>query len=155
MCAIYQVLKPLGTVWPTRANSSQVVLLLLDGCVVVVRQLNGFRANWLYLAVPFGHPSRRCKFWFCNLVRVGLSWEYGLARALFFPPLSTTTPTPTPLPPPPSRSFLPRGCRVDGAWLFLASKSLSFFVAVFLVVRLPKACELLFLLLATVLFIGQ
>ena len=26
--------------------------------------------------------THRCKFWFCNLARVGLSWEYRLARAL-------------------------------------------------------------------------
>ena len=38
------------------ANSSQVVLLLLGDCVVIVRHLNGFLVSWLDLAAPFGRP---------------------------------------------------------------------------------------------------
>ena len=61
----------------TSANSSQlsqVVLLLLCDYVVVFRQLNGFLragSTWWYRLA-----TRQCKFWFCNLARVGLSWEY-------------------------------------------------------------------------------
>ena len=40
----------------TSANYNQVVLLLLSDYVVVFRQLNGFVASWLDLAVSFGHP---------------------------------------------------------------------------------------------------
>ena len=62
----------------TSANSSQVVLLLLGVCAVVVRQLNGFLANWVDLAVSFGHLPMQVLI--CNLARVGLSWEYRLRK---------------------------------------------------------------------------
>ena len=58
------------------ANFRQVLLLLFIGdYVVVVRQLNGFLragATWRYRLA-----TRRCKFWFCNLARVGV--PFGLA----------------------------------------------------------------------------
>ena len=72
-----------STVWPpqpTQANSRQVVLLLLCDYAAVFRQLHGFLwsdSTWRYRLA-----TRPCKFWFCNLARVGLSWEYRLARAL-------------------------------------------------------------------------
>ena len=58
--------------------SPSCVLLLCD-YVVVFRQLNGFLqsgSTWRCRLV-----TRRCKFRFCNLARVGLSWENRLARA--------------------------------------------------------------------------
>ena len=63
---------------PTQANSRQVVLLLLCDYAVVFRQLNGFLQaglTWQYRLA-----TRWCKFWFCDLARVGLSWEHRLAR---------------------------------------------------------------------------
>ena len=67
----------------TSANSSQ----FSPSCFVIVMWLRGriqtverFLANWPDLTVPFGHPPMQ--FWFCNLARVGLSWEYRLCRAL-------------------------------------------------------------------------
>ena len=69
----------------TSANSSQ----LSPSCFLIVMWLRGriqsfewFLVSWLDLAVPFSHPP--CKFWFFNLARVGLSWDYRLARALVF-----------------------------------------------------------------------
>ena len=64
----------------TLANSRQVVLSLLCDYAVVFRQLNGFLqagSTWWYRLA-----TRRCKFWFWNLARVGSSWEDRLARAL-------------------------------------------------------------------------
>ena len=64
----------------TSANSRQVVLLLLCDYAAVFRQLHGFLrsdSTWRSRLA-----TRPCKFWFCNLARVGLSWEYRLARAL-------------------------------------------------------------------------
>ena len=66
-----------STVWPpqpTQANSRQVVLLSLFDW----RGRNQVQvgSTWLYRLA-----AHRCKFWFCNLARVGLSWEYRLARA--------------------------------------------------------------------------
>ena len=61
----------------TSANSRQVVLLLLGDFAVVVGKLNGFLASWL----STWRGYRRCKFWFSNLARVGLSWEYRFSRA--------------------------------------------------------------------------
>ena len=40
----------------TSANFLQVVLLLLCEYAFIFRQLSGFLASWLDLAVPFGHP---------------------------------------------------------------------------------------------------
>ena len=51
----------------TSANSSQVILLFLGDCPVVVRELNGFLASWLDLAEPFGHPPMQV----LNFARVG------------------------------------------------------------------------------------
>ena len=64
--------------WQPRANSHQVVSLLLGDYAVVVRQLNGFL--WAGSTWRYRLATRRSKFWFCNLARVGLSWEYRLAR---------------------------------------------------------------------------
>ena len=72
---VFHVWPPL----PTQANSRQVALLLLCEYAVVFRQLNGFLASWLDLAVPFGQPPMQV--WFCNLVRVGLSCECRWTRA--------------------------------------------------------------------------
>ena len=58
---------PIGHLKPTLAKLFN--LLLLCDCAVLFRQLNGFlRAGsaWRYRLA-----TRRCKFWFCNLARVG------------------------------------------------------------------------------------
>ena len=69
-----------SSVWPpqpTQANSRQVV------CYVTTRL---YSDNWVVscqqarLGGTVCPPHRR-KFWFCNLARVGLSWEDRLARA--------------------------------------------------------------------------
>ena len=63
---------------PTQANSCLVVLLFLCDYAVVVRQLNGsLRAGSTWQQCL---ATRRCKFWFCNLAQVGLSWENHLGR---------------------------------------------------------------------------
>ena len=66
-----------STVWPhqpTQANSRQVVLLLLCTTRSYSDNLNGFLqagSTWRYRLA-----TRRCKFWFCNLARVGsVVWQ--------------------------------------------------------------------------------
>ena len=61
------------------SNSRQVVLLLY-------MTTRSYSDNWMvYLRAGsiwrYRLATRRCKFCFCNLARVGLSWEYRLARA--------------------------------------------------------------------------
>ena len=68
----------------TSANSSQ----LSPSCFVIVMWLRGrMQTIWMVylragLTWRYRLANRRCKFWFCNLARVGLSCECRLARAL-------------------------------------------------------------------------
>ena len=79
-CHPVQIFAQLEPSFPPFGNLSQ----LSPSCFVIVMWLRGriqtiewFLATWRYRLA-----TRRCKFWFCNLARVGLSWEYRLARAL-------------------------------------------------------------------------
>ena len=55
-------------VWPAQPTLTKLFCYWMVSCKLV--RLGGI--VW---------PARRCKFWLCNLARVGLSWECRLARA--------------------------------------------------------------------------
>ena len=75
-----QLKQSFSTVWPpppTGASSSCFVIIGLY-CADVVRQLNGFLASWLDLAVPFGHSPMQVWFWL-ELAWVGSTVWPGLS----------------------------------------------------------------------------
>ena len=65
----------------TSANSSQLSPSFFCYCYVTARS---YLDNWMVFLRAgstwrYRLATRRCKFWLCNLARVGLSWEYRLA----------------------------------------------------------------------------